>query len=189
MNIPSIILLGLALSIDSMIVAITCGMQYKMRLTKGMYISFILALCQGLFPFLGAILGGVFQKQIEAYDHWVAFGLLTMIGLKMLLDVRNVNKNNGLGFDISKFIIVLGLGVATSIDAFISGIGLGIEITVFRDRLIACVIIAVITFLVSMLGIMFGRQNRFFPAKWATAISGIVLILLGVKILFEHNVF
>ncbi|MDL2314647.1 manganese efflux pump MntP family protein [Bacteroidales bacterium OttesenSCG-928-C19] len=188
MNISSIIVLALALSIDSMIVSITCGLQSKMKLTKGLYIAFIFAVCQAIFPLLGAMLGGLFQKQIEMMDHWIAFALLSLIGLKMILDIRNINKNNGLGFDISRFIIVLGLGVATSIDAFVVGISIGLEMPAVKDRLIASAIIALVTFLLSMIGIMFGRQNKFFPAKWATAIAGIVLILLGVKILFEHGV-
>lgn len=188
MNISSIIVLALALSIDSMIVSITCGLQSKMKLTKGLYIAFIFAVCQAIFPLLGAMLGGLFQKQIEMMDHWIAFALLSLIGLKMILDIRNINKNNGLGFDISRFIVVLGLGVATSIDAFVVGISIGLEMPAIKDRLIASAIIAVVTFLLSMIGIMFGRQNKFFPAKWATAIAGIVLILLGVKILFEHGV-
>ena len=189
MSILHIVLLALALSIDSLIVSITCGLQSKMKITKGLYIASVFALCQAIFPLLGAIFGDLFQKQIEIIDHWIGFTLLCLIGLKMLLEVRKINKNNNSEFNISRFTIVLSLGIATSIDAFVVGISLGLEMPTFKERLIACLIIGITTFLFSMTGIIFGRQNKFFPAKWATAIAGIVLILLGVKILFEHNAF
>ena len=128
MNITSLLLLACALSIDSLIVSATCGMQPSLKLRRGFLIAFVFAFFQSMFPLLGAFLGGIFQKHIERFDHWIAFGLLGIIGIKMLIDAWNIRKEEGKENDISRFIIILGLGIATSIDAFVLGIGLGIQI-------------------------------------------------------------
>lgn len=189
MNIIESILLALALCVDSLVVSTTCGLKTKMKYSRSILLAVTFAVFQGLFPLLGALLGHTCQALIEVVDHWIAFGLLALVSLKMLLDAFKSGDNNG-NFDISRFGIICLLAIATSIDAFVVGIGFGISNGNSLSQILLTVsIIAVVTFLSAMLGVFLGKQNVPIPEKWATIIAAIVLFGLGVNTLIEHGVF
>ena len=140
---------------------------------------------------MGALIGDVARSFIEAVDHWIAFGLLAFIGGKMILDgirgeeEEEVKARGGHGSLIYTYFL---LGVATSIDGLAVGIGLGLD-QPMHTILWVVVLIGVVTFLVSMIGVFLGKRNIPVPERTANIIAGVVLFGLGVKILLEHLVF
>ena len=180
-------LLALALCVDSLVVSTTCAMKSKMSYSRGLLLAVTFALFQGGFPLIGALIGNAFLSAIESVDHWIAFALLAAVGIKMIIDGFRSGDDQKV-LDISRYWVICTLAVATSIDAFVVGIGFGMNASVARILLTVLIIFAV-TFIVSLIGITLGKQNIPVPEKWASAVAGLVLIGLGVKTLLEHGVF
>ena len=186
MNFAEALLLSLALCVDSLVVSTTTAFKSKMPWRQGLLMAFVFGLCQGAFPLAGALIGDVARSFIEAVDHWVAFGLLAFIGGKMVIDgIRN--KDEGAESFNSHFSILnfFLLGVATSIDAFAVGIGLGLQEHLLVVLYIVS-LIGLVTMLVSLFGVYLGKRNIPVPERTANIVAGVVLIGLGVKILLEH---
>ena len=180
-------LLALALCVDSFVVSTTSAFNSKMPYSQGLLLALVLALFQGLFPLLGALLGGAFKEIASAVDHWIAFGLLLLVGGKMIWDAFHVGDDVET-LDVTKFGTMCLLGVATSIDAFVVGIGFGLSSTRW-ETLVTVLIIFLVTFVVSIVGVCLGKRNVPVPEKVATLLAGIVLIALGSYTLLEHTVF
>ena len=183
MHISELILLAIGLAMDAFAVSVCKG------LATGRVRAKHLALCglwfggfQALMPFLGYLLGRAFERYITAFDHWIAFLLLAVIGISM---IREAFDKDGEKAD-SSFAIrtMLLMAVATSIDALAVGITYGVLPSV--NLPLALALIGGITFLLSAVGVkigsVFGTRYRFA----AQMTGGILLILLGGKILFEH---
>ena len=135
---------------------------------------------QAVMPVAGYFLGVGFQEYIEKIDHWIAFALLVLIGISMLWESRKKEDEMTASFG---FAAMLPLAVSTSIDALAVGVTFAIEGT---NIWIAAAAIGIITFLLSALGIKVGNV---FGAKYkakAEIFGGVVLILMGIKILLEH---
>ena len=189
MNFLEALLLALALCVDSLVVSTTTAFRSKMTYRWGLLMALIFGLCQGAFPLAGAIIGDVARAFIEAVDHWVAFGLLLFIGGKMIVGaIRNKPDSPDKFSSQSSIFNYFLLGVATSIDAFAVGIGLGLDNPMTAVLWIVATI-GVVTILVSLLGIYLGKRNIPVPERTANIIAGVVLIGLGVKILVEHLAF
>ena len=189
MDVFELLLIGLGLSMDAFAVAICKGMSlrrpgFSQALTVGLYFGFF----QAAMPLIGYLLGSNFREMIENIDHWVALGLLLLIGINMLRESfeharcktpEKVKPNAAsLGFGV-----MLMLALATSIDA----LTVGITFAFLQVQILpAIAIIGIITLFISMSGVYIGRQfgNRF-QAK-AELIGGILLIIIGVKVLLEH---
>ena len=182
MGIFELFLLAVGLSMDAFAVSVCKGLSagrvtLPHALTAGLWFGGF----QGLMPFLGWLLGSRFQVLIANIDHWIAFLLLGLIGLNMIRESRS-QEEESLGTSFSPR-AMLPLAVATSIDALTVGITfafLGVSIWV------AIAIIGVTTFVLSLVGVVVGNQfgSRF--EKPTTIAGGIVLILIGLKILIEH---
>ena len=195
MTIIEALLLALALCVDSLVVSTTTTFKSKMPWRQGVLMSVIFGLCQGAFPLMGALIGDVARSFIESVDHWVAFALLAFVGGKMIFsnDERGAMsdeqsaapKRSSLITHHSSLSTFFLLGVATSIDAFAVGIGLGLDNPI-STVLWVVAIIAAVTFVVSMVGVYLGKRNIPVPERTANIIAGVVLIGLGVKILLEH---
>ena len=186
MSFVEALLLGLALCVDSLVVSTTTSFKSKMTWRQGILMAFVFGLCQGGFPLLGALIGDVARSFIEAVDHWVAFGLLAFVGGKMIVEaVSNKADKNVSTYKRINVATFFLLGVATSIDAFAVGIGLGLD-NPMATVLWVVATIGVVTFLVSLVGVYLGKRNIPVPERAATLIAGLVLIGLGVKILLEH---
>ena len=184
MGFLELLLLAVGLSMDAFAVSVCKGLSVK---RAGLKES---AICgtwfggfQALMPLIGFFLGSLFAEAIKAFDHWVAFGLLIIIGINMLKEAFSQEcdcENNG---DMSvKTMFVMA--VATSIDALAVGISLAMagEVNIF----VAVLLIGVTTFLLSGVGVKIGNLfgNRF--EKKAQIAGGVILIALGLKILLEH---
>lgn len=180
-------LTGIGLSMDAFAVAICKGLgMRKVDYKQMLLIALFFGGFQALMPLLGWLLGRQFEQYITSVDHWIAFALLVLIGANMLREVR---KGDDTTDTETVYDAPLPLGqlllmaIATSIDALAVGISfafLGVNIW------LAIAIIGTTTFLISAAGVFIGNRfgNRY--EKRATIAGGIILILLGVKILLEH---
>jgi putative Mn2+ efflux pump MntP len=136
-------------------------------------------------PLLGFIIGARFGRYVAAWDHFIAFGLLTALGLKMLHEARNAGEDE-IGHDDDALFsarTLVVLGIATSIDAFVVGVTLPM---LNAPLVLSLVTIGVTTALLSALGLYLGRRFGAMLGKRLDAFGGLVLIALGTKILVEH---
>jgi len=186
MDIISIIIIAICLSMDAFSVCIAAGVKIRC-LDAGHYLrlSIHFGLFQFLMPVAGYYGGTMIGSLVKDYDHWIAFGLLSFIGLKMLWESCQKNEGNVCkeGEDPSRGLTLLMLSVATSIDAAAVGFSFAtLEIPIF----FAAVIIGVICAAISAAGLFLGNKIGSLFGPWAERIGGTVLILIGVKILIEH---
>lgn len=183
MSFLDIFLIGVALSMDAFAVSVCKGLSVKKAgvkhvLTVGVYFGGF----QALMPLLGFLLGYKFESFITNIDHWIAFVLLAIIGGNMIREALGKDEDDKENDDFS-FRAMLPLAVATSIDALAVGISfafLGVDIVT------AALLIGATTFVLSGAGIFVGN---IFGSKYkskAELAGGIVLILIGAKILLEH---
>ncbi|MEE0267080.1 MAG: manganese efflux pump [Bacteroidales bacterium] len=182
-----VILLAIALSMDCFTVSITCGLQKCMCKKRSLLLAFCFGIFHVLMPTLGTLLGEGFHYFMENFDHWIAFVLLTIIGIKMIMEGRQFKLKEKI-FDISSIKVILTLALATSMDAFIVGIGFPLKYT-FTQILVALAIIFVTLFTISLIGIKMGERVRFIKPRFALFLGGIILIGIGVKTLLEHTCF
>ncbi len=178
-------LIALALCVDSLVVSTTSSFKSKMALRRGLLMAVVFGFFQGLFPLLGALLGEAFKAYVEAVDHWIAFCLLLFVGGRMVWEAFHPNDDDK-QLDVTRFAVMCLLGIATSIDAFVVGIGFGLNNTL-RDIIFTVVIIGIVTFVVSMVGWFLGKRDIPVPEKTANIIAGLTLIGLGSYTLIEHT--
>lgn len=148
-----------------------------------MRVALFFGFFQGGFAGMGWLLSNFFKQMIEHIDHWIAFLLLLGIGGKMIIE--SVKPNHPVKtFNVENYLILLGLSVATSIDALIVGMGLGfLEMPVLSSVLI----ITMITCLFSFTGFILGSKNGFhLLGRRAELIGGLILAGIGIKVLVEH---
>jgi putative Mn2+ efflux pump MntP len=132
-------------------------------------------------PFMGWLGGITIKNWIEPIDHWVALGILTILGLKMILE--SFKKSDEKNIDPLNTRVIISMAFATSIDAFAVGVSFAIiEVNMFM----AVILIGLVTFIVSMLGILFGKKAGSHLGQKIEIIGGLILIAIGLKILFEH---
>ena len=187
MGFLELMLLAVGLSMDAFAVSICKGLSMKKATVKaGAICGAWFGGFQALMPLIGFFLGTLFADAIQSFDHWVAFGLLALIGANMLRDVFSKEEEcccEGEEADLSvKTMFVMA--VATSIDAMAVGISLAMAGNV--NIYVAVLLIGVVTFTLSALGVKIGNVfgSRF--EKKAQFAGGVILILLGAKILLEH---
>ena len=177
-----IILIGVGLGMDAFAVAVCKGLSMKkMSWRKAIIIGFYFGAFQALMPVIGYFLGDRFEEVISSFDHWIAFLLLSAIGLKMIIESLRVKKEES--NEQVDFKTMLPLALATSIDA----LAVGITFVFLKiDILLAMIVIGVTTFLLSLSGVKIGNTFGDRHRKKAEIFGGIVLILIGFKILVEH---
>ena len=184
MDFGGLLLLAVGLSMDAFAVSVCKGLAMKKATLKaGLTCGAWFGGFQALMPLVGFFLGSLFAGTIEAFDHWVAFGLLAIIGINMLKEAFSKEEDCCSDADMCvKTMFVMA--VATSIDAMAVGISLAMAGDV--NILLAVALIGVITFALSALGVKIGNVfgSRF--EKKAQIAGGVILILLGTKILLEH---
>ena len=193
MNLITVLILAIGLCFDSFAVSLSSGMaQCPFQKRYFARFAFILALFQGVMPLIGWGLAAGLQEYIARYDHWIAFILLALLGVKMIRDGRTEAQEAGgcIPFDVRRTLI---LGIATSIDALIAGAAMAlISVSIlpgasqWTNMLTAGGIIFIITFIACIAGIIVGRTASGKLGKHAEVVGGIILILIGGKVLFEH---
>ena len=182
MSLGELLLLAVALSMDALAVSICKGMSIrKLKLRHALIVGAWFGAFQAIMPTLGFLLASTFADLITAVDHWVAFALLALIGGNMIRESLSKEEEK---VDASlSFVSMLLLALATSIDAMAVGITFA-----FLDVAIvpAVLLIGACTFVISAVGVKIGNV---FGTKFKSAaelVGGIVLVLIGVKILLEH---
>jgi len=181
----SIILIAIGLSMDSFAVSVTNGLTItNLTIRKILTISFSLALFQGLMPLLGWYAGMGIEKYIQEIDHWVAFILLGIIGIKMIYE--GLIKSDNANVSEINLITLLTQSLSTSIDAFVVGISFAFLAWPIVKPV---VIIGSTTLVFSLIGLQVGKYLGRRVGKSATIIGGMVLIGIGTKILIEHLYF
>ena len=185
MDIISIILIAIGLSMDSLAVSITNGLTIKdLKLSKSLLIAFSLAFFQAIMPLIGWVAGNGIEDYIQEIDHWVAFVLLAFIGSKMLYE--GFQRNKEVVDNQLSILTLLGQSIATSIDAFAVGISFAV---LDYSIVLPVIIIGLVTFVFSMLGLHLGKLLGDKLGKYVEITGGIVLIGIGIKILIEHLYF
>lgn len=187
MGIVELALIAVGLSMDAFAVSVCKGLGMK-RLDMGqaLVIALFFGGFQALMPLAGWALGSGFQSYIEPVDHWIAFALLAFIGGKMLYDAFHEEDGDepvageAARLDLKE---ILMLAIATSIDALAVGVSFAF---LQVDIVPAISLIGVITFALSLVGVAAGHQFGARFEKPATIVGGVVLILIGLKILLEH---
>lgn len=177
------IITALGLSMDAFAVAITSGILIKnLRVIDALKIGLFFGLFQAIMPLLGWLVGIKFSDYIIHIDHWIAFFILSIIGLKMIHESRKDEKNEKTYNPLNNKILLI-LAIATSIDALAVGVGFSfLQIPILSPVLI----IGIITFILSTVGVIIGNKSGVFFKNKAEFLGGIILIIIGFNILFEH---
>ena len=185
MDFLTIILLAIGLSFDSFAVSVCSGLNLPhIRFFQATKIAIFLALFQAFMPLIGWLVGNSIKSFIEPVDHWIAFGLLSLIGGKMIIESFINSEEREIKNPLHLKVILL-LSIATSIDA----LAVGFSFATFLDKIfLAVFIIGAVTFTASMLGILVGKKTGPKINRYAEILGGLILIGLGSKILIEHLV-
>ncbi len=174
------LLLAFALAMDAFAVALTQGAKFRPSAAGGVAIAATFGVFQALMPLAGWGIGAVALAYVEAVDHWIAFGLLAFLGVRML--GGHVGDDEAARALTGRTLLIAG--VATSIDALAAGItlpALGVM------PWLAAGLIGLVTFAMSGAGVVLGRRAGDHLGEWAERVGGVILIGLGVKILAEHS--
>lgn len=174
--------IGVGLSMDAFAVSVCKGLTMgKMRWKQGAVIALFFGGFQALMPTVGWALGRQFERYITSIDHWIAFGLLGWIGGKMIWDALHESEDAyKAGFDLKELLV---LAVATSIDALAVGITFAfLQVSILP----AVTLIGCTTFCISLAGVWIGHRFGGALKDKAALAGGVILCLIGLKILLEH---
>lgn len=185
MSLVELFILAVGLSMDAFAVSICKGLAIeKIDIKKMAIVGLYFGAFQAAMPFIGYILGVRFQDSITAIDHWIAFILLSVIGGNMIKEA--MDKEEGDADASLKFKTMLILAVATSIDA----LAVGVTFAFLKVDIVPAVsFIGIITLILSMLGVKIGNVFGIKYKSKAELAGGIILILMGIKILIQHLFF
>lgn len=184
MNLAATALLSLAMSTDAFAAAVGKGAAlHRPHWREALRTGVIFGVIEGLTPVIGWLLGRVAAPYVTAWDHWIAFVLLGVLGLRMIreglsrpeIELEKPNSHS--------FWILAITGFATSIDALVVGVGLAI---MGADIMRAAAAIGVTTFVMVTLGVMLGRVLGVVVGKRAEVVGGVILIGIGSLILYQH---
>jgi len=179
-----ILLLSYGLAMDAFSVCVSYGVCHKdAKLTCSLRLAFFTGFFQFIMTLLGWFGGSFLGKYFIKFGPWIAFLILSGIGIKMIIDSL-IKKEDCKPIDISRGKQLIIASLATSIDAFIAGFSIGF-LNLNIHFLIIAGIIGIITFKLSLIGIYLGKIVGFILGKWAEVTGGFILIGLGVKILLE----
>ncbi len=177
--------IAIALAMDAFAVALSAGLVLPHLTGRHLFrFGFHFGLFQAMMPVLGWLIGISIREQIEAFDHWLAFGLLTAIGSKMLWEAWQGDSDKPRETDPTRGLSLIMLSVATSVDALAVGLSLAVlGVTIWIPALVIGLVAAALTICGMLLGRRLGRA-------WGSRVEvfgGLVLISIGIKILVEHT--
>ncbi len=187
MEIIEIFILSFALSIDTASVALGVSLQQSCSLKQTMRMSCAFAFFHGIMLIIGWTLGTQAHDLIDSYAHWIAFAVFAYLGGKMLFE--STQDSDELTSDPTKGYTLFMLSIVTSIDA----LGIGISFSALEMSIeVPVLIIVIVCFSLTALVMLFGRvvlRESTYLSVYANKLGGILLILLGLDVLYEHNVF
>jgi len=168
---------------DAFAVSITSGITIRyLRIKHALKIALFFGFFQAIMPVIGWLSGISLRNIISGVDHWVAFGLLSVIGCKMIYESFKLQSKEE-KIDPQKIYVLFILSIATSIDALAVGLSLSfLKVAI----ILPAIIIGIVTFLLSFLGVYVGNKAGHFFERKIEVIGGLILIGIGIKILVEH---
>ena len=185
MSLLDLLVTAIALSMDAFAVSVSKGLSVgrirpKHWLITGTYFGGF----QALMPLIGFALASTFAKYIQSFDHWIAFGLMALIGINMLREALGDDDEDADSVNASfAFKTMLPLAIATSIDALAAGVSFAVT---DANIWFAILFIGITTFLFSAAGVKIGNVFGTKYKKKAEIVGGLILILMGLKVLIEH---
>lgn len=183
LDVLSIIFIAVGLSADCFAVALSGSISMGFfSLRQMLRASITFGVFQALMPILGWLAGRTVVSLIADYDHWVVFTLLAVIGIRMIWESAH-KKEGQKPVDITRGFLLITLAVATSIDALAVGLSLAfLEVNI----VLASSIIGIVAFLITMIGFALGKKAGKLLGRRAEAIGGVILIIIGLRILLSH---
>jgi putative Mn2+ efflux pump MntP len=183
MGFLTVISIAFGLAMDAFAVAIASGVTMReLRIKHAFRIAFSFGLFQALMPFIGWLTGRGVREFVAGIDHWIAFALLSIVGVRMIYEAARIESPRSTE-GILGLHLLLVLSVATSIDALVVGFGfafLGVSI------LLPVLVIGIVTFVLSLGGAIVGSRIGHFFERKIEILGGLILIAMGLKILIEH---
>jgi putative Mn2+ efflux pump MntP len=179
----TILVIALGLSFDTFAVSLSYGViRSGIIFRQAAWIAIVLAVFQGGLTVAGYFLGSIFSDALKATDHWIALGLLSFLGIKMIIEGLKKTIDDA-PKDYSSNIVLLTIALGTSIDAFAVGISFALlDVKIWA----AGTVIGVVTFIASMTAIRIGKSAGVRLGNKVEIIGGLLLIAIGVKIFIEH---
>ena len=179
----SVIAIAVGLAMDTFAVSIVTGAAYKqLHIRHTLRMAGFFGGFQAFMPVVGYLAGLTVRQYVSNYDHWIAFGILAAVGLKMIYESFKIKEERKTP-NPANLLVVLALAVATSIDA----LAVGITISLITHAIaLAVIIIGVVTFGLSFAGVYIGKKFGHFFEGGIEIIGGLVLIALGLKIVLQH---
>lgn len=180
----TIILTAISLSFDSFATAISASLKKQKDFLKTSFqLAFVFSVFQAGLFFLGYLFGGSLKTIISSFDHWFAFVLLFGVGIKFIFEAFDNDEEKIKKINLKVLAI---LGIATSVDALVVGVSFAF---VNINLLVSVFVIALITFFISLSGCFYGRKLHLKNSKRIEIVGGLILIVIGFKILFSHLFF
>jgi len=183
-----ILAIAVALAMDAFAVSIAAGVSLKrVSFRQTFRLSWHFGLFQALMPIIGWSVGLTIYRLIEDYDHWVAFGLLAFVGFKMIRDAFRDETSEESVVDPTRGFTLVMLSIATSIDALAVGFSISmIGISIWAPTFIIGIVAAAFTIIGLQIGKRVGDVSGL--SHYAEAMGGVVLLIIGLKVLYEHGV-
>lgn len=183
MDFFTILLIAMGLSFDTFAVSLSYGViRSGILFRQASWIALVLAVFQGGLTVAGFFMGSIISDSLKATDHWIALGLLSFLGFKMIIEGIRKSKDD-LPRDYSNFVVLLTIALGTSIDAFAVGISFALlDVRIWVSGLL----IGAVTFLASMTAIRIGKSAGLRLGNKVEIIGGVLLFAIGVKIFLEH---
>jgi len=187
MTLITVLFISIGLAMDAFAVSIGLGIKAKdNKMRVAVKAAFLFGVFQSLMPVIGWFAGNQFKDLLKNYSPWVTFIILILIGIKMIYESTKMDKKCDPSGNADKFITLLILAIATSIDALAVGVSfsfMNIAIT------IPVIIIGLVAFIFSFIGVEIGNRLGCYAKSRAEIFGGLILILLGIKTLLEHLYF
>jgi len=182
MKVFEYIVLSLALALPVLLTLRDCADKVRVRLSRGLLVSLVVAAEQVLLVLLGMFLGNLLRLDVPEYDNLVFLGLLVAVALRMFIQAfRKPKGDNAAVFDISRWGTVLLMGLATGTNTLFVGMGLGFRTSLAQDLWTVAIPLFVVIFLFSYWGIMLGRQHKALrPRRWLL-IATLFLLVYAIK--------
>jgi putative Mn2+ efflux pump MntP len=179
----SLFVIAIGLAMDAFAVSVSSGVVLKkMRIRHALLIASFLGGFQGIMPFIGWSAGNWVRTYIAAYDHWVAFLLLLVVGVRMIWESRKDDAER-VSIDPTNIYVLFVLAVATSIDALAVGLSLSFLNTAI---VVPVLVIGLVTFAMCYAGAYVGNAVGHLLGRKIEAVGGLILIAIGIKIVLEH---
>lgn len=183
MSFLTVIFIAFGLAMDAFAVSVASGIAIKnLKINHALKIALSFGLFQAFMPLVGWLAGLGLRDLISGFDHWVAFGLLSVIGCKMIYESFRIESAEREFNPLNAYVLLI-LSIATSIDALAVGLSFGVlKVLIVKPVLI----IGSVTFVLSLLGIFIGKKVGHFFERHIETAGGLLLIGIGLKILIEH---